>query len=187
MPKFFPKINHILLAVIILLAGLIIDIVIRPDSLSNNSGISYFGIFFNTLPVYVISLGTSSYILARYALRQIKQYKLVKYLLIALFPFNVLLICFPYNVNRFYGDIHQTFGVLIFVSELLISFYVSEKFNKRTINHWLLSIEFISGLFSAYYLSPTNGFLLQSQIVYQVAFGLILYFNQKELTKKTDW
>ena len=185
MGKFYPKINNVLLAEIILLVGLTLDIVIRPTSLSNNSGISYFGIFLNTLPAYVVALSASSYLLARFGLLQVKKYKPVKFMLMALFPFNVLLICFPYDVNRFYADTHQTFGVLIFVSELLISFYILEKFNKRSINRWLISIEFISGLFSAYYLSPKSGFLLQSQIVYQIAFGLILFFNQKGLSKNT--
>ncbi len=184
MVKRLNLVNDIFLADIILIISLLIDVLIRPESLANNSGISYFGIFLNTLPAYVAGLSMSSYIIARFAFLKIKKYRVVRVMLIALFPFNLFLITFPYDVNRFYADVHQTFGVLIFVFELLISLYISEKLGKIFFNRLLLSIELISGLFSAYYLAPKNGFLMQAQIIYQIAFGLMLLVNYQQLQNK---
>ncbi len=180
----FKKINLIILAEIILFLGLFISILLKPESLSINNGISYFGIIGRTIPTYILSLVGSSLIIAYFSFFNIKKFYLIKYLLIFIFIFVIGLVIFPYNINNFYSKMHELFGVLIFVSELVISFYIAIIFKKRWINSFLLFIELIAGILSAFYLNPSTGFLLQSQMLYQLAFGLILIINKNTLQQE---
>ena len=183
MPKVFKRLNPVVEAEFILVLGILIDIFIKPSALSANSGISYFGTYLDTLPAYAIAISTSSYLITRFALFNIHSHKALQNMIVSLLPFSLLLIIFPYNVNRYYSDIHQLFGILIFVFQLLISLIILIKFKQKSWNFLLFSLEFISGLTAAYYLSPKTGFLIQSQIVYQIAFGIMLIINKTQLSE----
>ncbi len=177
--------KSLILSQVILFAGIIVSIIIRPKGLSINNGISYYGIHLNTLPLYVLSLAGSTFIGFKIAVNNIKskKYQVIKYLLISLFPLTLALIIFPYNINSTYNLIHELLGTLIFLFQAIISLIILTKLARNIFNYILFIIQIIGGLVAGYYLFPSQGFLIQGQLLFQLAFGLILIKNSIYLTE----
>ena len=78
------------------------------------------------------------------------------------------------------NSVHKVFGSTLFASQLILSLYLLYTKGK---NYWmfiLVIIMFTSGIFSAAFLTSASGFMIQAQIIYQIAFVLVLnyYLNK---------
>jgi len=163
-----------------------ICIIIRPGGLAANNGISYYGTYLNTLPFYVIALTGSTLIGFQTSQRLMdNKYKNFKYFFGSLFFLTLGLILFPYNFNNFYSLTHQLIGTIIFLVQAIFSLYIVIRLKKDFLNTILFAFQILGGLIAAYYLFPEKGFLIQGQILFQIAFGLIIIKNSIYLTNKT--
>jgi len=163
-----------------------ICIIIRPGGLAANNGISYYGTHLNTLPFYVIALTGSTLIGFQTSQRLMdNKYKNFKYFFGSLFFLTLGLILFPYNFNNFYSLTHQLIGTIIFLVQAIFSLYIVIRLKKDFLNTILFAFQILGGLIAAYYLFPEKGFLIQGQILFQIAFGLIIIKNSIYLTNKT--
>ncbi len=171
--------KYLIFSQLVFFIDIILLIIVRPQGLIVNKGISYYGTHLNTLPLYVISLAGSTLIGFKIATKffTTDQYLLIKYLLISLFPLTLALIIFPYNVNAIYNIIHESLGTFIFLFQAIISLLILINIRRDILNYSLFIIQIIAGLISGYYLFPSQGFLIQGQLLFQLAFGLILIKN----------
>jgi len=81
------------------------------------------------------------------------------------------------------NNFHKVFGITLFASQLILSLYLLYTKGK---NYWifiLVIIMFTSGVFSAAFLTSASSFMIQAQIIYQIAFVLILnyYLTHKNI------
>lgn len=170
-----------------LFVGLIACIILRPRGLGANNGISYYGTHLNTLPFYVTALSGSTLIGFQTSQKlMIDKYKNFKIFFEALFFLALALILFPYNFNNLYSLIHQSIGTIIFLLQGIFSLYIIMKIKRDIVNIILFVLEIIGGLIAAYYLLPAQGFLIQGQILFQLAFGIIMIKNSIYLTNRTQ-
>lgn len=162
---------------------LVVSILIRPESLGHNDGLSYFGAVWWTVIPYTIAF--LSYALCC-AIASIKikdnsaTAKVIKKFLILMAILLVGLVITPHTVIN---SIHKIFGSTLFASQLMLSLYLLYTKGK---NYWifvLVIIMFTSGVFSAAFLTSASGFMIQAQIIYQIAFVLILnyYLTRKNI------
>jgi hypothetical protein len=177
------KSSNVLSARAILLFGFlfavilfIICVIARPESLGHNDGLSYFGALWWTVVPYTLAFLTYSiccFIAARKINAKSNSSKVIKIFLIAMSLLLIGLIITPHTVIN---SIHKVFGSTLFASQLLLSLYLLYKNGMNYFIFILILIMFTSGIFSAAYLTSASGFMIQAQIIYQIAFIAVLYY-----------
>lgn len=162
---------------------LFISILARPESLGHNDGLSYFGAVWWTVIPYTIAFLTYA-LSCLIASKNIKQKsptaKVIKGFLVLMAVLLIGLVITPHTVIN---SVHKVFGSTLFASQLILSLYLLYTEGK---NYWifiLVIIMFTSGVFSAAFLTSASGFMIQAQIIYQIAFVLILnyYLTRKNI------
>ena len=100
--------------------------------------------------------------------------------MIAISILSIGIVITPYSINSALDWAHTTFGTIIFVLELILGAWIiiKLKFNSNMLMLWF--IELICGIAAAIYTLPPQGFLIQSQILFQLTFGIILYISFDE-------
>lgn len=157
-------------------AGLAACILIEPAGLTDDSGISYYGGRISTLLPFTLGLGGAVIfgVLAAYRIdRKDHDYRIAYGLILC----SLLLCCLmatPFNWGYKVYLWHTSFGSMLFAFQLLLSGWIS--FSRY--RSWPLIVlwfgQFASIIMSTYYIAVPNGYLLQSQLVFQICFGLIL-------------
>ena len=149
-------------------------VIIRPDSLSVNYGLSYFGIFISTIVPYAAAFMLYAFFLWRASevrLENSRRAKAITWSMRIMSIQVIGLLLTPYN--RLYS-IHVFFGASLFSLQLLLSLALLKWLVTNNLNAGLVIIEFLSGLASLYYLPRSTGMLLQTQVIFQLAFGILL-------------
>jgi hypothetical protein len=176
--------RYIVYSQLSLLLGLLVCIFIKPKGLSANAGISYYGTFLRTVFPYTVGILGGSYYCYRFT--QTLHNKSLAFLrnsMIAISILSIGIVITPYSINSILDWAHTTFGTIIFVLELILSAWIiiKTKFNSNMLMLWI--IELICGIAAAIYTLPHQGFLIQSQILFQLTFGIILYLSFNEHKK----
>lgn len=162
-----------------LYAGLVVCVIIRPAGLAANEGISYYGVYRQTIVPYVLAFLGSGY----FAIKAGEHIhpaglKTLKYSLITMGLLTMGLMITPSSLA---DGLHRVFGVSLFVLQLLLSgwFIIRLKYDYRAVV--LTLMEFGGGLAAFIWLSPAQGYLLQAQVVFQLAFGGLLVYGLAHL------
>ena len=161
----------------------IICVILRPESLGHNDGLSYFGAVWWTLVPYTIAFLVYSaccFIAARKIHSNSSSAKAIK---IILFIMSFALVGLTLTPHTVIGGLHKVFGSSLFASQLILSLYLLYKNGMNYKIFILVIIMLVSGIFSAAFLSSTAGFMIQSQIVYQLAFVVLLSYYLKNISK----
>jgi hypothetical protein len=147
---------------------LILCILIRPGGLNANSGVSYYGGFIDTLVPYALCFLSMGMAVWFSTLSMQQKTEQGKYLKFAFKSFAILLIGLLFTPHTIVGNLHKVFGSTLFASQLLLALYlvINNKFVFK--NYMLLTLAFLSGLASALYLGSENGYLLQTQVIFQL-------------------
>ena len=86
----------------------------------------------------------------------------------------------PYTVSSLFDSIHDTCGSILFVAQLIIGGWLVYR---RQFAYWsiiLLLIQLMAGITAYIYLAPKHGYLIEAQIVFQVAYGQLLYWARPD-------
>ena len=154
---------------------MVLCVLIRPDSLSVDYGLSYFGVFLSTLVPYTAAYMLYAFCIWKASLIQLEQVwrqRILAWLLRIMAVQIIGLLLTPYN--RLY-NIHVFFGIGLFSLQIILSlFMVAKWLAANWMNISLLLIEILAGLASLYYLPRAQGMLLQTQVVFQLAFAFLL-------------
>ena len=166
--------RDILLGQLCLYAGLTICVMLKPDGLSVNDGISYFGIYRETLLPYLFGLLGAAY----FSVRATTQLPAEMTLLRRAFKVYALLIVgiviTPYAVAKWVDYLHIAFGSALFSLQLLLSCWLVWRLHYAWWSIVLVLVELVSGIAALRYLRPAHGLLFQSQVIFQLAFGTLL-------------
>lgn len=149
-------------------------VIIRPDSLSVNYGLSYFGIFSSTIVPYAAAFLIYALFLwkaSEVRFEDSRRGKILTWVMRVMSIQVIGLLLTPYN--RLY-NVHVFFGASLFSLQLLLSLALLKWLVYNWINTSLVIAEFLSGLASLYYLPLSHGLLLQTQVVFQLVFGFLL-------------
>ena len=159
-----------------LYVGLIICMIIRPESLRVNEGISYFGNFPQTIIPYalglLISIGLA--VAAGWALAPGPYTGPVKWGLyaFALGGFGILIT--PSLSVTWISLTHEWIGAALFFLQFILTTWIVLYIKRDWLNIGLLGVLIAAGLAAAFYLNPPVGLLMQCQLIFQIAFGLII-------------
>lgn len=162
--------------------GLLIAVMIRPAGLTANSGISYYGIFAETFIPFEISLlggAVFTWLFAQHidemSLRPVRESLLTMAVLTSIVAVT------PYAVDTLMDSIHRTAGALLFILQLILSFWLIAKLHHAIWAVLLTMAELVAGIACALYLYPTHGYLFQAQVLFQFFFSALLIYGLRQL------
>jgi len=157
-----------------LTAGLMtLCVFIRPDGLDVNRGFSYFGDYRNTVVLYSAAFILYAYVLWRASEAPGFANGAERLLSLALKVMTVLVIGLVITPSNLVDSIHVFFGTALFLTQFVVSCWTAGWLSPGKINALLVVLETVSGLAAFYYLQKSSGFLLQSQAVFQLGFGIL--------------
>lgn len=169
--------RDILLGQLCLYFGLAVCISLKPDGLSVNDGISYFGIYRETFLPYAFGLLGAAYFTVRAVAQIPAGMALLRQALRVYAMLIVGIVITPYAVSTPIDHLHIAFGSALFSLQLLLSCWLIWQLHHIWWSVVLTLIELVSGIAAAIYLRPSHGLLLQSQIAFQLAFGALLILS----------
>jgi len=151
-------------------------IAILPKGLWENDGFSFFGVNKITALPYVLAILVSSYFLLKakkYFPGRIPFNTIAK--LIPLMAVLMIAIAItPYTINDAFGMIHQIFGILLFFIQFLLSIWLAFFVSKNRLNQIFFLVMLIGGLMSLFSILNKTSCLIEGQIIFQFANGIIL-------------
>lgn len=151
--------------------SLLVCILLKPEGLSANDGISYYGVFRETFPPYATGLLGAALFTLQSAGSLPARARVLSIAFKAYTPLILGLVVTPYTGGRVLNDLHVACGSLLFSLQLIVSGWVTWRFHYAL---WCIAFSFAelsAGIASAIYLHPAHGFLLQSQVIFQLTFG----------------
>jgi len=162
-------------------AGIAMCIVIKPAGLSANDGLSYFGVYGETIIPYALGLLGGAYFITR-ALGQLPPKEKMIRISLRTYVFLITgIVITPYAAGPWMDHVHTTIGAALFSLQLTLSCYLLWRL-KYVWWSVLLSLSMLtSGLLSLIYLAPTHGYLLQSQIIFQISFDILMILSLQAL------
>lgn len=165
-----------------LYAGLIVAILLKPQGLGANAGISYYGIYARTAgPMVAGLLGSASFSWLAASQMRTSSLRPVRLGLIVFALLTIVIVVTPYSVSNFLDWLHTVAGSALFSLQLLLSFWLVAKLRYNIMAILLTIIELAAGIACAFYLRPAHGLLVQFQILFQLAFGAMLIYSLSKL------
>lgn len=165
-----------------LYGGLLLAVLLKPQGLAANSGISYYGIFARTILPYLFTLLGAAYFTWQCAQRISEP---------ALKPVRTALLCAalctaiigvtPYTISSLVDQLHVAAGAILYSVQLLLSIWLIAKLHYVFWAVLLTAIEFCAGVACAMYLTPKQGLLIQCEMLFQIAFCILLFLSLRQL------
>lgn len=173
--------KYVLWSQVSLYAALLVCIVLKPNGLSVNDGISYYGNYLRTFFPYAAGLLITAFCgLRAAAVLPVSETTLRSSLRLYALMTAVIAIT-PYAAGHWVDWAHTACGATLFSLQLVLSFWLVWRLHFAWWAILLTLTEIVSGLAAAMYLAPMDGFLLQTQAVFQVAFGILLVTGLRRL------
>lgn len=168
----------IILGQLFLYGGLAACVLIRPAGLGSNDGISYYGTFLSTVIFYGVGL-LGSAVFCLLAAKKITDSKLkvIRLALLIYAPLTIGIVVTPYSAGAWFDYLHTAFGSALFSLQLILSGWLIWRLHYVWWSIAVTIIEFAAGVLSAIYLDPPHGFLFQTQVLFQLAFGTLLVLS----------
>lgn len=164
-------IKYALMAAVFFLA---VSIFIRPSGFTANDGISYYGVYKTTIVPYALAFLLSAIFYWRAASALPAKPTPYKYLSVSLEIVAVLIVGLLLSPASVLEPLHITIGSILFSFQLLVSIWLIVISQPVWPNINYVLIELFSGIAALYYFPKHLGWLLQAQVIFQLAFGLLV-------------
>jgi len=152
---------------------LVVDILIRPQSLRVNYGLSYLGVNTDTIVPYAVALLGAAHCVWRASelVTDLDHGPIIGWSMKIMAVQMIGLLLTPYT---HFGGAHELFGSTLFLVQLGLACLAIKWLGGGDRHFALLTgIMFLGGLAAAYYLPHSGGFELQAQVFFQLAFWVL--------------
>ncbi|MBP2702309.1 hypothetical protein JOL79_00680 [Microbispora sp. RL4-1S] len=160
-----------------LFAGLVACVAFRPEGLSANNGMSYYGVHWETVAPYAAGLTGAALFMHR-ALRRTARGTPGPVLVRRLADWFVVLLAgivlTPYTLGGAVDWAHRGLGAALFVLQLLLGARLVAWAHGDPLSVVLLLVQLGGGVLAAVYVLQANGLLIQGEVTFQLGFGLLL-------------
>lgn len=170
-----------------LLISVLLCIIILPQGLFANDGISYYSSHKATILPYILgllsvalfsfklsrSLPGNSHLVLRLG------FKTITFLIIAV-------VIVPYGISYTFEYIHTLLSAALFLVQFLMMWWLAFKIKTDIINLALLLLLAAEMIITVMYLDPKAGYLLEGEVAFQLTFGLAAYRTIKYVIENQD-
>ncbi len=169
-------VKYLLSGYICFFALLLVCIILLPQGLLVNHGISYFGDNDNTRIFYILAFAVLGIfmLLGAWSLPGERQLRPVRW---SLFLYALLLYGIAISTYTIYprlGVWHVPFGITLFVLQFALASWLVFAVDNNKINRTLYVVQFVGGVISLLSLLHVTTYLIEGQIIYQLMFGSLL-------------
>lgn len=182
-------IGNLVLAQACLLGGLLMCVVLKPHGLIANDGMSYYGTFRRTIVPYAIALlgsGLFSWRALHWAAPAWPAPPYIRGMASLLAAMSAGVVLTPYSANLVFDWVHTLLGAAVFALQLVLGARLLGWTGGDPWATRLLIAQFASGVFSAIFVLPKHGFLIQGQVAFQLAFAALLIRSVRLLTPEPE-
>ncbi len=165
--------QYIQTALIVFFILLLICIFIRPTGLIANSGISYYGKYLDTLIPYTLAFLAFGAATWKSAAIINKEAKFDKYVRRALQIITILFLGVLVTPHTLLPQEHVFFGSTLFAMQLVSATMLVFMVKRDLINSILLIVAYFSCLASLIFLNTSHGWMIQSQVIFQISIWLL--------------
>lgn len=169
-----------------LFGGVTVCVVVRPDGLRANNGISFYGVHPVTVPVLAAGLlGAAWY--TRRGLRLAAPSTPAPDLMrrsgnaFALLLVGILVT--PYTIGVLVDWTHRGLGSALFVLQLVLGAQLV-RWTRDPLAAAYWSVELLGGILSAVYVLRVHGYLLETQLLFQLGFGALVLRTTRRLSAR---
>lgn len=159
-----------------LLIAIALSVAIKPAGLSENDGFSYYGVDRYTAAFYVLGLVIIGgfYLLAARGLAMTGVARLARFMLYLIVLALAVTVVTPYTFSLGFHTVHifATFALFALETSLAVWLVAMSRFDWQNLG--LLVLLLGAATLMWFSLRPRPGFLLQSEIVFQLMFSFIL-------------
>lgn len=170
-------IGDLALGQVFLFGGMLVCVMIRPDGLGANAGISYYGIHRGTVVPYAVAV-IGSALFTRRALRGMAPVlpapARVRGTADALAAMAWGVVLTPYSVDMVFDWAHTLLGAALFFVQLMLTLRLLSWSGGDGWMRFFVLTEFGSGVIAGTFVLTKDGFLIQAQLVFQLSFTLLL-------------
>lgn len=159
----------------IFFGSMLICIIVEPNGLRINDGMSYFGVHWITFVPYGISLLIPAALLFLASQQLLKRRRLeliFRYAFVLMSISLVILFLTPYSFGKMWDYTHTAAGTTLFGTQFLLILYWIIACRPKLFDYAVFIVMLAFGLASAFYLPTNYGFLTQTQLVFQIAFAV---------------
>ena len=167
--------NILVIGLIVFSIFIISGIILYPESLKANNGVSFFGVqektnlLFNL--TFLVNALISWWVSSKFSVKSGFRNKYITYSLVIVGICYIGLILTPHTV---FSPIHRLFGSSLFGLEFISCLLIVFKYKADYLNRLLLILALLSGLASLYFLFVLDGYMLHSQLVFQFSVWFIV-------------
>lgn len=155
---------------------LIVCIFLRPQGLFANDGFSYYGDYAQTILLYRLAFIVTGLLtfLSSWFLPKAMPFIAIKFVfrIMPVLLLGVVVTTAPGHTKL--DIVHVGIGMTLFVVQLLTACWLALFIYKDRFNQWLLILLLFSGLISLIALEGIISYLLEGQILFQLAFGALM-------------
>ena len=173
--------HSVLIGQLVFYAGLAVCVLLKPTGLAANDGISYYGIYRETFFPYAIGLLGAAYFTVRAVSQLDPAEKVLRTALKTYAPLVAGIVITPYAADWVTNYLHTACGSALFFLQLLLGGWLTWRSHYAWWSVTLTLTMIVAGIASAVYLTSAHGFLLQTQFIFQIAFGTLLSLSLRRL------
>jgi hypothetical protein len=165
-------VRNLLTAGAVLAAGVLVCIYRAPKPVATTEGLSWFGVTRATVVEYAVTLLVTAALMIRAAapLAAVPSLRPARIGLVACAAFLPLMLATPYTLNTVLNWTHMTIGSVLFITQLLVSGWLCWARARTPVALTLFAVEFLAGLVCLTSLIDLDAWMLEAQLVFQVAF-----------------
>jgi hypothetical protein len=160
-----------------LFGGVLTCVVIKPRGLGANNGICYYGVHWQTLIPYAVALLGSAYFIRKALVAAAGAFPdpvYMRRMAAGLAVTTSGLVVTPYSLGRLFDMTHTILGAVLFVLQLILAARLLRWVSGGFLSLFLVLLQLTGGVIAAIYVLPKQGFLIQGQLLFQLAFGALL-------------
>ena len=165
-----------------LLLSILICIILMPQSLFANDGISYFSAHKVTILPYSAGLLLTAWFSFKVAQSlPDNSYKVVK---AGFRTFSIMLltvVAVPYGINFTFEYIHTLLSAALFLVQFMMMWWLAFKVKWDGISLRLLLLLAVEIIGTVMYLGPQKGYLLEGEVAFQLTFAFAAYRSIKHI------
>lgn len=168
-----PLLRQLYWAYGIFFAAMLLCTFLDTSSFRANDGISYFGVHGITIVPYTVALLVPAILIYRAAKMLNKKATLSRifhYSFMIMALALIILALTPYSLGKDFNYVHTVAGSTLFATQFLLVIYWVANCGPKLFDYISVCLILLFGMAAAVYLPTNHGFLIQTQLVFQVIF-----------------
>jgi hypothetical protein len=180
-------VRNLVTAGAVMAAGVLVCIYRAPKPVGTTDGLSWFGVTGVTVVEYGITLLVAAALMLRAAapLATVPGLRPARAALVACATLLPLMLATPYTLNTFMNWTHMTIGSVLFVLQLVLSAWLWWARARTPVVLGLFTVELLAGVICFTSLIDLDAWMLQGQLLFQVAFTACVALAVASTTRVT--